>query len=576
MSNDLTLVIRNGTIVDGTGREPFEGDVAIAGDKIVQVGRVTGRGQEEIDARGQLVTPGFVDIHTHYDGQVTWSHQLASSSLLGVTTVLMGNCGVGFAPCHKEHQQILMRLMEGVEDIPGIVLSEGLPWNWRTFPEYLDALEARRYDADVATQIGHAPLRVYVMGERGAAREPATDADKTEMARIAGEAVRAGALGFSTSRTIIHRSSDGNPTPSLAAPEDELTAIALGLTAVNRGVLQLVSDFDDVDAEFGMLRRIVERSGRPMSLTLLQHEHLPERWRRVLGHIEAAVNDGHQMKAQVGARPVALIFSFSLSLCPFSGLPSYEAIASLPLEQRLQKLRDPSIRTRILSEEHEDELYRRRVANFDNLYPLKDPPDYEPRPDTSIEAIARGLGKDPAEVAYDMLLEAGGRAMLYRPLYNYAAKDLEVLREMMLHRDTIPGLSDGGAHYGYICDASFPTYMLTHWVRDRARGERLPLADVIKWQTQDTAAAVGLRDRGVLAAGYKADVNVIDFDRLRLRAPEIVHDLPAGGRRLSQRAEGYRATIVSGAVTYRDGAPTGALPGRLLRGAQSRPGGHAG
>jgi N-acyl-D-aspartate/D-glutamate deacylase len=571
MTNNLTLAIRNGTIVDGTGREPFEGDIGIAGDRIVQVGRSVGRATEEIDARGMLVTPGFVDIHTHYDGQVTWSNQVTSSSLLGVTSVLMGNCGVGFAPCHEEHRQILMRLMEGVEDIPGVVLAEGLPWNWTTFADYLDALEARRYDADIATQIGHAPLRVYVMGERGAAREPASDEDKAAMGRIAGEAVRAGALGFSTSRTIIHRSSDGSPTPSFGAAEDELTAIARGLTAAGRGVLQLVSDFDDVDREFAMLRRVVEQSRRPMSLSLLQHEQFPDRWRRLLGHIHTAVDDGLEIKAQVGARPVAIILSFALSMCPFSQLPTYESLKNLPAPLRLAQLRDPQMRARILSEEHHDEHYGRRVANFDNLYALRDPPDYEPHPDASIAAIARREGRTPAEVAYDLLLENDGQAMLYRPLYNYADKDLEVVREMLRHRDTLPGLSDGGAHYGYICDASFPTYLLTHWVRDRSRGERIDLPTVIKWQTQDTAAAVGLHDRGVLLPGYKADVNVIDFDRLRLRAPQITYDLPAGGRRLSQKADGYRATIVSGVITYRDGVASGALPGRLVRGARARP-----
>jgi N-acyl-D-aspartate/D-glutamate deacylase len=571
MTGQPAMVIRNGTIVDGTGREPFEGDVAIANGRITDVGRVAARGADELDARGMLVTPGFVDIHTHYDGQVTWSDRLASSSLLGVTTVLMGNCGVGFAPCHQKHRQILMRLMEGVEDIPGVVLAEGLPWNWTTFPEYLDALEARRYDADVATQIGHAPLRVHVMGERGAAREPATDEDKAAMGRIAGEAVRAGALGFSTSRTIMHRSSDGSPTPSLGAAEDELTAIARGLTAERRGVLQLVSDFDDVDAEFAMLRRVVEQSRRPMSLSLLQHEQFPDRWRRLLGHIHEAVDDGLEIKAQVGARPVAIILSFALSLSPFSQLPTYESLKNVPAPRRLAMLRDPTTRARILAEEHRDENYGRRVANFENLYPLREPPEYAPIPDARIAAIARRAGRGAAEVAYDLLLENDGRAMLYRPLYNYADKDLEVVREMLRHPDTVPGLSDGGAHYGYICDASFPTYLLTHWVRDRSRGERLDLPTVVKWQSHDTAAAVGLHDRGVLLPGYKGDVNVIDFDRLRLRAPEIVHDLPAGGRRLSQRADGYRATIVSGEITYRDGVATGALPGRLVRRAQAGP-----
>ena len=568
MANQSSLIIRNGMIVDGTGGKPYRGDIKIVDGFIKEVGQVTGSATEEIDAKGMLVTPGFVDIHTHYDGQVTWSNQVASSSQLGVTTVVMGNCGIGFAPCNVEHRAIMMKLMEGVEDIPAVVLDEGLPWNWRTFPEYLDALEARHFDADVATQIGHAPLRIHVMGERGAAREPATESDKAEMARLAAEAVRAGALGFTTSRTLLHRSSDGHPTPTLGAAEGELTAIAKGLGEIGLGVLQLVSDFDDTDNEFAMLRRIVEKSGRPLSLTLLQHEHLPQRWRRVMDHMHAATDAGLKMKAQVGARPVALLMSFSLSLCPFSNLAAYESLKALSLAERLARLRDPAIRAKILSEEHTEELYKRRVANFENLYPLGDPPEYEPKPEDSVAAMAQRAGKNPAEFAYDYLLENEGKAMLYRPLYNYADQNLEVLREMLLDRDSVPGLSDGGAHYGFICDASFPVYLLTHWARDRSRGEKLALEQLVKWQTHDTAATVGLNDRGLLLPGYKGDINIIDFDRLSLRAPQIVHDLPAGGRRLGQKAEGICATIVSGVVTYRDGIATGKLPGKLIRGAQ--------
>lgn len=566
-----TLIIRNGTIVDGTGAKPFVGDIKVVDGLIKEVGQVSGTAEQEIDAKGLLVTPGFVDIHTHYDGQVTWSNKVASSSQLGVTTVVMGNCGVGFAPCKQEHREITMKLMEGVEDIPGVVLDEGLPWNWTSFPEYLDSLEARQFDIDVAAQIGHAPLRINVMGERGAKREPSTDEDRAKMTALAVEAVKAGALGFTTSRTILHRSSDGQPTPTLGAAEGELTAIAKGLGEAGIGVLQLVTDFDDVDEEFAMLRRIVEASGRPLSLTLLQHEHLPQRWRRVMEHMHAATDAGLKMKAQVGARPVALILSFALSLCPFTQLPSFEALRSLSPEERLNKLRDPAVRAKILSEEHTEAMYKRRVANFENLYPLGDPPDYEPRPEDSIAARAERAGKDPAAFAYDYLLENDGTAMLYRPLYNYADRDHEVLREMLMDRDTVPGLSDGGAHYGFICDASFPTYLLTHWARDRSRGEKIPLELLVKWQTQDTAATVGLNDRGILRPGYKADINLIDFEGLKLHAPKIVYDLPAGGRRLGQAAEGFRATIVSGVVTYKDGTPTGQLPGKLIRGAQQAP-----
>jgi N-acyl-D-aspartate/D-glutamate deacylase len=409
------------------------------------------------------------------------------------------------------------------------------------------------------------------MGDRGAKREPATPSDLEKMSALATEAVQAGALGFTTSRTILHRSSDGDLTPTLGAAESELTAIAMGLHKAGKGVLQLVTDFDDVDEEFGMLRRIAEKSGRPLSLTLLQHEHLPDRWRRVMQHMHDAVDAGIEMKAQVGARPVAIILSFSLSLCPFSLLPSYEEIKDLPLPEKIARLREPEVRKNILSERHHSEVFQRRVANFENLFLMQDPPEYEPSPDQSIAAMARRAGKEVYEFAFDLLLENEGQTMFYRPLYNYFEQDLEVVREMLLDRDTVPGLSDGGAHYGFICDASFPTYLLTHWARDRSRGEKLPLADLVKWQTQDTARVVGLNDRGVLKPGYKADLNLIDFDKLKLKAPSIVRDLPAGGRRLSQQAEGYKATIVSGVVTYLDGQATGAYPGRLVRGAQAQP-----
>ncbi len=569
MAINATLIIRGGCLVDGTGTTPFKGDVKIVNGIITEVGEVNGRADEEIDATGMLVTPGFVDIHTHYDGQVTWSNNIAPSSPMGVTTVVMGNCGVGFAPCRPEQRDIMMRLMEGIEDIPGVVLKEGLPWNWSTFPEYMDTLGARQFDADIAAQIGHAPLRIYVMGERGARREPSTEADRAAMAALACEAVEVGALGFTTSRTIAHKSSDGDPTPTLGAAEEELTAIALGLKKAGKGVLQLVTDFDDVDEESAMLRRIVEKSGRPLSLTLLQHEHLPERWRRVMHHIHEATDAGLHIKAQASARPVALIFSFALSLCPFSQLPAYEALKELSAEQRLASLRDPVVRARILSEEHAEALLKRRFANFENLYPLGDPPEYEPHPDASIDALARQANQNPAAYAYDYLLENEGNTMLYRPLYNYHDQNHEVLREMLLDRDTVPGLSDGGAHYGFICDASFPTYLLTHWARDRSRGEKIPLELVVKMQTHDTAATVGLNDRGLIQPGYKGDLNIIDFEKLSLNGPKVIHDLPANGRRLSQTAQGYRATIVSGVVTYRDGVATGNLPGRLVRGAQT-------
>ncbi|HJQ55445.1 MAG TPA: amidohydrolase family protein [Vineibacter sp.] len=570
MPNDPSLVIRGGTIVDGSGGTPFEGDVAIADGRIAAVERkIAARGAEEIDARGKVVAPGFVDIHTHYDGQVTWSSRITPSSLHGVTTVVMGNCGVGFAPCKPSDHELLIRLMEGVEDIPEPVLTAGLPWNWESFADYLAALESRTYDIDVATQLPHAALRVYVMGERGADREPATEADRAAMRRLAAQAMRDGALGFATSRTINHRASDGRHIPTLTAEEDELTDIALGLKDAGRGVLQVVSDLRDLDGEFAMLRRLVERSGRPLSISLAQTDLAPQRWRQTLDLIERATGDGLPIKAQVCGRPVGLLLGFELSRSPFFSHPTYRKLAHLPLKERVVELRKPEVRAAILAEEPPNNRgLLARIGNYDKIFLLGDPPDYEPPPERSLAGIASRTGRRPEEIAYDALLERDGTGMLYVPFLNYSAGDLEAAREMLTHRDTIPGLGDGGAHCGIICDASFSTYMLTHWARDRRRGQRLPIEWVVSAQARETAEAVGLRDRGVLKAGYKADVNIIDFDRLKLRPPEVVYDLPTGGRRLTQHAIGYESVIVSGVVTQRDGAATGALPGRLVRGAR--------
>ena len=571
MSTDPSLVIRGGTVVDGSGGAPFEGDVAIAGDRIVAVGRrITARGTDEIDARGKVVAPGFVDIHTHYDGQATWSNRITPSSLHGITTVVMGNCGVGFAPCKRSDHELLIRLMEGVEDIPEPVLTAGLPWNWESFADYLASLEARAYDIDIAAQLPHAALRVYVMGTRGADREPATEADRAAMRRLAAQAMRDGALGFATSRTINHRASDGRHIPTLTAEEDELTDIALGLKDAGRGVLQVVSDLRDLDGEFAMLRRLVERSGRPLSISLAQTDRSPQRWRKTLDLIERASGDGLPIKAQVCGRPVGLLLGFELSRNPFFTHPTYRQLAHLPLKERVVELRKPGVRAAILSEQPADNRdLLARIGNYDKIFLLGDPPDYEPPPESSLAGIAQRTGRKPAEVAYDTLLERDGTGMVYVPFLNYSAGDLEAAREMLTHRDTIPGLGDGGAHCGIICDASFSTYLLTHWARDRRRGERLPIEWVVSAQARKTAEAVGLHDRGVLKPGYKADVNVIDFDRLALRAPEVVYDLPTGGRRLTQRADGYEVAVVSGVVTQRDGVATGALPGRLVRGAQA-------
>ncbi len=577
MNKAYDLVVRGGIVVDGTGRPPFEADVAVKGGRVAALGRIAGSGVEEIDARGKLVTPGFVDIHTHYDGQAVWDERMQPSSLHGVTTVVMGNCGVGFAPCRPDDHDRLVRLMEGVEDIPFPVLSEGLPWTWESFPEYLDSLARRRFDVDVGTQLPHAALRVYVMGERGANREPATEADIAAMAALAKRAVEAGALGFSTSRTLNHRTSDGQPTPTLTAGEDELTGIALGLARADdgagRGVLQFVSDFADPEAEFAMLTRIVERSGRPLSFSLTQHGRAPVEWRRMLDRLSAATAGGLPMKAQVCGRPVGILFGFELTLNPFTHHPSYREIANLPLTARVARLRDAGFRARLLSETTTatQGFVAHMPRNWPMMFLMGDPPDYEQPLERAVAALAVERGRSPEEVALDHMLSQEGRGMLYLPFLNYANGSLDPSYEMMTHRDTVPGLSDGGAHVGMICDGSFPTSNVIHWTRDRTRGPKLAVEQVIRMQTRNTAEAVGLLDRGLVAVGYRADLNVIDHDRLRLLAPEVAYDLPAGGRRLMQRAGGYVATIVMGEVTYRDGEPTRALPGRVLRGPQAGP-----
>jgi N-acyl-D-aspartate/D-glutamate deacylase len=460
--------------------------------------------------------------------------------------------------------------MEGVEDIPGVVLTEGLKWNWETFPEFLNALEARPHDIDFATQVPHGALRVYVMGERGANREPASAAEIAEMGRIAKDAVEAGALGFSTSRTLNHRTSDGQPTPTLTAAEDELLGIALGLKAAGRGVLQVVSDFTDPTRELAMLRRLVAESGRPLSFSLAQSDRGPDAWRMLLGFLDQCAADKLPVKAQVCGRPVGLLLGLSLTLNPFSAHASYRKIEHLPFAERLAIMRSPEMRARLLSEEpaSDNPFVKAVLRNFAKMFPLADPPDYEPKPETSLGAQAARTNKRPEELAYDWLLADDGRALILFPFLNYASDSLEPSLAMMRHPQTLLGLGDGGAHVGMICDGSFPTSMLTHWTRDRTRGAKLPLEWVIKAQCHDTAAAVGLHDRGLVKPGYKADLNVIDHNRLTLHRPGVAYDLPAGGRRLIQHADGYEATIVSGEITYREGKPTNALPGKLIRGAQ--------
>ncbi|MDO8973368.1 amidohydrolase family protein [Reyranella sp.] len=571
MAASYDLIVRNGTVIDGTGVEPREADVAIQDGRIVAVGRIAGSGREEIDARGFTVTPGFVDIHTHYDGQVTWDDRFSPSSGHGVTTVLMGNCGVGFAPCRPEDRDTLMNVMEGVEDIPELVMREGVPWNWQSFPDYLDALSKRQCDIDFATQVPHAPLRVFVMGKRGVDREPANASDMAEMAKLVQEGLDAGALGFSTSRSLFHRTPDGALTPTITAGEEELAAIARSMRRAGKGVIQLLDDFADTTAEgateFAMLRRLVELSGRPLSFTLLDLSLYPGRWQTLLREIERAHRDGLPIRGQVAARPVAILYGLELSFHPFSTCPSYCEVEGLPLEAKLAKLRDPAMKAKLLAEQptYRNPQMLAFMRNAANMFVLGDPPDYTPPAEQRLDARAARLGITPLELAYDLLVSGDGRTILFHPGANYTDCSDVNMASMLRHEHTVMALGDGGAHYGLICDASYTTHALTYWTRDR-KGERWPLPWAIQQLTDVPARTVGLGDRGRLQVGYKADLNVIDPDRLKVSAPRPVHNLPGGGRRLEQKAEGYVATVVSGEVTYREGAFTGARPGRLVRG----------
>jgi N-acyl-D-aspartate/D-glutamate deacylase len=563
------LVIRGGTVADGRGGDLFEADVAIKDGRIAEIGKVLGKGTKEIDARGKLVAPGFVDVHTHYDGQVTWSQDITPSSQNGVTTAIMGNCGVGFAPCRPDDHFRLIQLMEGVEDIPEPVLSAGIPWSWESFPDYMDWLSKRNFDIDIGAQLPHAALRVYVMGERGARRDPSTQEDNKAMAALAREAVRSGALGFSTSRTLNHRTSTGDFTPTLKAGEDELTAIAEAMHGQGRSVLQFVLDLSSLDEDLPMMLRVAENTRCPITFSITQNDEAPRRWRQTLDEINAAAARGLSITAQIAARPVGLLLGLELSRNPFQTHPSYRAIAKLPLEERLKRLRQPDLRAAILSESPsstDDPLFFR--PNYEKMYLLGDPPDYEQPAENALGPQARRQGGKPEELAYDAMLSDEGRGMLYVPFVNYSDGNLDATREMLHDPRSVPGLSDGGAHCGIICDASFPTYLLTHWTRDRKRGEKLSIPFVVAAQSRKTALSVGLTDRGLLAPGYKADVNVIDYDRLHLHPPKVHYDLPVGGRRLLQQVDGYDVTIVSGVVTQRGGKATGARPGRLVRGAQ--------
>ena len=573
------LKISGGTVVDGTGADRFIGDVAVKDGVIVHVGpSAPGDAARTIDATGLVVTPGFVDCHTHYDGQVTWDDELNPSAGHGVTTVVMGNCGVGFAPVHPGREEWLIQLMEGVEDIPGAALSEGITWGWETFPEYLDILDQRRLGIDVGTQVPHGAVRAYVMGERGARNEPANPEDIEAMGRIVEEAIEAGALGVSTSRVLGHRAMDGEQVPGTFAAEDELFGIGRALQRQGRGVFELApagadgQDLVRARREVDWMRRLSTEVGAPVTFAMLQVDAEPNLWREIMAESLAAIDEGAQLHPQVAARPFGLLVGFQTHH-PFGLRPSYRELADLAIDERIEFLRRPEVRSRILAEddvEPDRQLFSGLPAlirmALHKLYILGDPPDYEPTVEQSVAHLAQRTDTDPLEAVYDALCEQDGEALLMLPLFNYTDGDHEAIREQLLHPTSVSGLSDGGAHCGMICDASIPTYLLTHWVRDRTRGARLPLEWVVRKQTRDTAHLFGLTDRGELAVGKKADLNVIDLEGLTLRSPRLVHDLPAGGRRLLQEAVGYRHTIVSGQETRRDGVDTGARPGRLVRG----------
>jgi N-acyl-D-amino-acid deacylase len=570
------LVIRNGTVVDGSGRPREAGtstaDVAIDGDRITAVGDVDGTGRREIDAAGRLVTPGFVDIHTHYDGQATWDPEVTPTSWHGVTTIVMGNCGVGFAPADPAKREWLIQLMEGVEDIPGTALAEGMTWNWETFPQYLDELDRLPRVLDVSALVPHGAVRAYVMGDRGAANAEATPDEIVRMGELVREAIAAGAVGFSTTRTILHRAKDGELAAGTTASADELIGIGRALGEAGAGVFEVASDMFDAEGEFAWMAEVSRSSGRPVTFGCLQDDLRPEHWRRLVELSDEANATGATIVPQVAGRPACVLFGFESSAHPFIFHETYRQVAGLPFAERIERLRRPEVRRAILDERPALE----GVASFlmsawHKLFLLGDPPDYEPAPDRSVAAIAARQGRRPEEVTYDLMLEDGGHALLYLPLLGYTHGDFEALREMLVRPGTVLGLGDGGAHCGILCDASLPTYMLSHWARDRSRGERLGIDQAVHLQTRRTAALYGFDDRGLLAPGYLADVNVIDLDALAIAPPEMVYDLPAGGRRLIQRASGYAATVKRGVVVRQDDEATGERPGRLLRGPQVGP-----
>jgi N-acyl-D-aspartate/D-glutamate deacylase len=574
----LDLVITDGTIVDGTGKPSFQGDVGITGDRIVEVGKVTTPAKHKINAQGRLVTPGFVDIHTHFDGQVSWDSELAPSSINGVTSIAMGNCGVGFAPARGDKHAWLINLLEGVEDIPGTALAEGLTWDWETYPEYLDALSRRKYTMDVGGYLPHAALRTYVMGDRGGDHtQHPNDQEIAEMQRHTREALEAGALGFSTSRSMAHVSRDGHNIGTLKATDRELTGIAQALNQSGRGAIQLISDAylsaedEFARAELRLIRTLAEVSRRPLSFTVMQTNHVPHRWRLLLDGAAEMVKAGLTVRAQVAPRPIGAVVSFATTVNPFMGTPTFRSLLALSHEERLARLRDPVTKQKIVDEFNTQALSPLQKLNppkFTQMYRMNDPVSYEPRTDQSVGAEAQQAGRDPTEYAYDVLLENDGRRVLFNPVLNFAEGNLDVVHTMLTDPNALFGLSDAGAHVQTIVDGTFPTTTLALWTKGSRTGRRIPVESLVNGYSRRNAVQVGWMDRGVVAPGYLADLNVIDLARLDVSPPHLVKDLPAGGVRFLQKTRGYDYTIKRGRITFQDGAATGELPGRLMRGAQ--------
>ncbi|NMM80448.1 amidohydrolase [Acidovorax sp. SRB_14] len=567
-------VIRGGLVVDGTGQPAFEGDVGIVDGKISAVGGKLGAGKLEIDANGALVTPGWVDVHTHFDGQATWDPYLSPSTDHGVTSVVMGNCGVGFAPVKPDKREWLIGVMEGVEDIPGTVLSEGIRWDWETFPEYLDALARMPRALDIGAQIPHSAVRTYVMGERGITHDEATPEDIKSMIQVVKEGLAAGALGFSTSRTFIHKYETRKFPPGTFATPDEILGIARAIKEAGHGVFQMTSNHYQMETEFPWLKQIAIDNKLPVAFALVQTDQTRENWKNLLLELDKAHQEGVPIYGAVGARPAGILMAWQGSIHPFMAHDAWKKMVHLPWDEKLQRLRDPQVRRELtdmkalMASAEFDSRLAYLTQSFQKMYSLGANPDYEPPQELSIESISKRDGRSPLEIAYDMLMEQDGKGIIYFPSFNYAYNDLSQLHTQLLHPQTMMSLADGGAHCGYICDVSVPTFLLTHWARDRSRGPKLPLEHIVRKQTMDTANIYGLKDRGQLKPGYLADVNIIDFDKLRLPPPYVAFDLPAGGRRLNQTAEGYVATLKSGKIIMKHGQATGELPGGLIRGPQ--------